>query len=77
MEVPTQALHLSNPRKPLVKLLVPWDGEGEGFETTSDSPKHNNQLSHHAVTIASTEAMDEKLLSTIPTWCTDLQKLGM
>lgn len=75
MEVPTQALHLSRPRKPLIKLLVSCDGMGEGFETIRCSPKHRNQPCHRTPTIASAEAMDERLLSAIPAWCTDLQQL--
>lgn len=75
MEVPTQALHLSRPRKPLVKLLVPCDGTAEGFGTTRGSPKHRNQLCHHAPTIASVEAKNKRLLSVILACCTDLQQL--
>lgn len=72
MEVPTQALHLSRPRNPLVKLLVSCDGTGKEFETTRGSPKQRN---HHAPKSASAEGMYERLLSAIPSCCTDLQLL--
>lgn len=75
MEVPTHALHLSRPRKLLIKLLVSNDGKGEGFEKTKGSPKHRNQPCHHGPTIASADAMDERLLKAILTWCTHLWQL--
>lgn len=75
MEVPTQALHLSRPRKPLIKLVFPCDGKGEEFETTRGSPKYKNQLCHRALTVASADAMDERVFSAILPWCTDLPQL--